>query len=84
MLLRLRVSACGIPAPAHIRFDLRSIQNAQGMFRLFEANPRSQFEVLNRFCVDKLNFSFVDSESNLGLTLSCASVLLFRALVLNG
>ena len=36
------------------------------------------------YCSDKLCFSFVDSESTLGLTLSCASFLLFRSPVLNG
>ena len=36
------------------------------------------------FCVDILYFSLVDSEATLGLPLSCASVQLFHALVLNG
>ena len=35
-------------------------------------------------CFDTLCFSFVDNESTLGLTLSCASELLFRVHVLNG
>ena len=33
---------------------------------------------------DRLCFNFVDSESTLGLTLSCATVQLCRTLVLNG
>ena len=40
-------------------------------------------EVLT-LCFDRLCFRFVDSESALGLTLSCTSVQLFRALVLSG
>ena len=35
------------------------------------------------FCFDTLCFSFFDSESTLGLTLSCTPVLLFRAFVPN-
>ena len=36
------------------------------------------------YCSDILCFSFVENESTSGLTLTCASFLLFRSLVFNG